>query len=509
MNRVPQPNRLTVLWLLALLVLSMPVAQADELAALGFSINNGPRDLYRISPDNGGLDQSLTTSFRPPGFGTDVANLGLAYGGGWLWALGFSINSGPRDLYRIDPATGRIAQTLTTAFRPPGFGNDVIPLSLAYGDGHLWALGFSINNGPRPLYKIDPANGSIVQTLTTPFRPPGFGNDYANLGMAYGGGYLWALGISVNNGPRPLHKISPVNGGIVQTLTTTFRPPGFGNDVASLGLAYGNGHLWALGFSINNGPRDLYRINPASGSIDQTVRTPFRPPGFGTDIASLGLAYIGVGQLNLSADPANGGKVSGSGAKLFDMSVTVTAAAATGYRFVNWSEGGNVVSLSADYTFVVTGNRSLIANYTPITYTIATAAEPPDGGTTSGGGALTSGTGATLLAIPAEGFQFVDWSEGGSVVSTEPDYLFTVTEDRTLVAHFTPNVPQLRITLPMPGQVVISWVSPLPGWLLEESSGLGSDNWVVSTGPVTVTGDHREVRTVLLAGTHFFRLRYQ
>ena len=50
-------------------------------------------------------------------------------------------------------------------------------------------------------------------------------------------------------------------------------------------------------------------------------------------------------------------------------SCTVTATANEGYVFVNWTENGQQVSTSASYNFVVTGVRTLVANFeasTPI-----------------------------------------------------------------------------------------------------------------------------------------------
>src|SRR5262245_53368996 len=98
--------------------------------------------------------------------------------------------------------------------------------------GHLWALGNSVGGGPRPLYQISPTNGAITATLSTPFRPPGYGNDLAPLGLAYGGGYLWAIGYSADNSALPLYKINPANGAVAQTLSSPFYPPGFGNTMA-------------------------------------------------------------------------------------------------------------------------------------------------------------------------------------------------------------------------------------------------------------------------------------
>ena len=68
--------------------------------------------------------------------------------------------------------------------------------------------------------------------------------------------------------------------------------------------------------------------------------------------------------VNVSASPDNGGNVIGGGTYEQGASCTVTALANKGYTFINWIEGGNVVSTDANYTFNVTGNRTLVANFT-------------------------------------------------------------------------------------------------------------------------------------------------
>ena len=68
--------------------------------------------------------------------------------------------------------------------------------------------------------------------------------------------------------------------------------------------------------------------------------------------------------VNVSASPDNGGNVTGGGTYEQGASCTVTALANKGYTFINWIEGGNVVSTDANYTFNVIGNRTLVANFT-------------------------------------------------------------------------------------------------------------------------------------------------
>ena len=69
--------------------------------------------------------------------------------------------------------------------------------------------------------------------------------------------------------------------------------------------------------------------------------------------------YIGV-----VPNPAEGGTVTGTGTYNLGETATMIAAANEGYVFVNWTEGGEVVSTEAIYSFIVTGSRDLVANFT-------------------------------------------------------------------------------------------------------------------------------------------------
>lgn len=118
---------------------------------------------------------------------------------------------------------------------------------------------------------------------------------------------------------------------------------------------------------------------------------------------------------------------------------TVYAVANSNYIFTNWTENGNVVSTQANYTFTVTGNRNLRANFNytpPQTYTITVLANPTNGGTVSGGGPYQQGQTCTVHATANSGYTFANWTENGSVVSTQANYQFTVNSNRTLVANF-------------------------------------------------------------------------
>ena len=54
--------------------------------------------------------------------------------------------------------------------------------------------------------------------------------------------------------------------------------------------------------------------------------------------------------------------------------VTLTATANEGYEFLNWTENDSVVSVEADYSFVITNDRNLVANFEKLE--VATLAAP-------------------------------------------------------------------------------------------------------------------------------------
>ena len=68
--------------------------------------------------------------------------------------------------------------------------------------------------------------------------------------------------------------------------------------------------------------------------------------------------------VSVSANPSNGGTVTGGGTYEQGQSCMVSATTSTGYNFQEWTENGNQVSTNVNYTFTVTGNRSLVAHFT-------------------------------------------------------------------------------------------------------------------------------------------------
>src|SRR5205807_849926 len=133
----------------------------------------------------------------------------------------------------------------------------------------------------------------------------------------------------------------------------------------------------------------------------------------------------------VSAAPSTGGTVAGGGTFASGSSDTVTATPSSGNTFANWTENGTVVSTAASYTFTLTGNRNLVANFTanppspsPVGLTVAVSASPTAGGIVTGAGTFASGSSQTVTATPNNGYTFANWTANGSVVSTSASYTF-------------------------------------------------------------------------------------
>lgn len=64
-----------------------------------------------------------------------------------------------------------------------------------------------------------------------------------------------------------------------------------------------------------------------------------------------------------SPNPTAGGSTSGEGTYTSGTEVTVSASPNSGYAFVNWTDNGTVLSNAMSYSFTLTSDRSLVANF--------------------------------------------------------------------------------------------------------------------------------------------------
>ncbi|MCW5554119.1 MAG: hypothetical protein KIS67_18430 [Verrucomicrobiae bacterium] len=139
--------------------------------------------------------------------------------------------------------------------------------------------------------------------------------------------------------------------------------------------------------------------------------------------------------ITTSSSPAIGGSTLGDGAYTPGMNATVTAIPNLGYKFSKWLVNDVIVSTARTNTFTVTTNRVLVAKFKPVYY-VSVSADPPNGGEVEADPIYEVGELAKLKAKPKAGWCFVKWTQNGATVSTDPNYQFNATANRTLVGHF-------------------------------------------------------------------------
>lgn len=135
------------------------------------------------------------------------------------------------------------------------------------------------------------------------------------------------------------------------------------------------------------------------------------------------------------------GTVTGGGTYNAGATATLTATAASGYRFAHWQDGNT----QNPRTITVTGNATFTATFEaipPTQYTITANANNANYGTVSGGGTYAVGTTVTLTATPNEGYRFVRWQQDNS---TDNPRTITVTGNATYTAVFQ-VIPHYNIT---------------------------------------------------------------
>lgn len=140
--------------------------------------------------------------------------------------------------------------------------------------------------------------------------------------------------------------------------------------------------------------------------------------------------------------------IEGAGTYYYNSTATLIATGTQHYTFRTWSENSQTVSLDSLYSFVVTGDRDLVANFTLNHYVVTATTNIPGVGELTGEGTYLCGDLVTMTAQANLHASFVNWTENGNVVSTEPTFSFNIEGHRNLVAnfnvegnhHWTPNV---------------------------------------------------------------------
>ena len=161
---------------------------------------------------------------------------------------------------------------------------------------------------------------------------------------------------------------------------------------------------------------------------------------------SLNAVFVASGHISATCNPTSGGSATGAGAYPVGDTCTLTATPAASYSFTKWTSdlaGNSSLSTANPYSFPVSGNATIYAQFAPILYTLTRSA--CSGGVVSGSsGQFAAGTAVTVTATPDTGLGFTGWSVnacGGSALSANSTYTFPMpANDLDLHANF--GVPQ-------------------------------------------------------------------
>ena len=172
----------------------------------------------------------------------------------------------------------------------------------------------------------------------------------------------------------------------------------------------------------------------ASGEVKIVVTKPQRQPYIQT--IPVGGPAPQQYTITTSANPVEGGTVTGGNTYAQGAQCTLVATANEGYTFVNWTVATLPVSTQPSITFQVTGNADYVANFQIQTFEVTATASPAEGGTVTGGNTYAQGTQCTLTATANTGYDFINWTKDGTEVSNSKTYTFVVTEAADYVANF-------------------------------------------------------------------------
>lgn len=155
-------------------------------------------------------------------------------------------------------------------------------------------------------------------------------------------------------------------------------------------------------------------------------------------------AHFRLADYNFSVviDPENAGTV-GNTSNTYNMGdeVSLTATAATGYEFVNWTLGATELSDESPFIFTMPAEDvEITANFKLTDYTLTALVDPVDAGTISldpEKDYYNMGDEIELEATPASGYRFVNWMSNSQVLGADAVLDFTMpAADASITAHF-------------------------------------------------------------------------
>lgn len=208
----------------------------------------------------------------------------------------------------------------------------------------------------------------------------------------------------------------------------------------------------------------------------QTEQDKFTLKVSSTTLNSSGTAITNIGECSIGSTSSAG--VS-TGTYYRDTSQTITAKAApTGYSFVGWYEGSNLISSSLQVSVTMSANRTLVAKYQIKSYVVNAVSDDTTKGIVSPAGqTVEHGKNATVTASRKTGYKFDGWYNGTTKVTSANPYTFAPTANITLTAKWAINTVSDTVK-----------ISPSGGGTVSPNPITGQENTAINTTATPATG---------------------
>ena len=283
---------------------------AQNILSQGFEGGSMPSGWSNATVSGGTNSWTVNTGY----YDNNGNHTGSAHGGSYNAVNSVASDDGTGECYLVSPSMDLSTYAnakLTCWYINPSWQGDIDDFGIYYRT--------SSSGEWQTLFETTAAHGSWTQTeeLDLPSA------SYVQIGFKYTDDYGYGIGVD-----DVLVTAQPKTGTSVPNLTgSSYTITGLTENTTYYVTVKGN----------NSDPSDLESF---------TTDTPYT--------------------ISVSANDASYGTVSGGGSYCDGSSCTVTATPINScYSFVNWTVNGTQVSTNASYTFTVTGNRDLVANFEP------------------------------------------------------------------------------------------------------------------------------------------------
>jgi hypothetical protein len=325
---------------------------------------------------------------------------------------------------------------------------DAAEIEVRVAHGEFGSLDFLTPGGPAQIWNVS-FSGTFSGSVSLSFAfdpmllPPGFDETALCLYQYYENAWHWlggtqdpllphaitvtatslsafALGVDGGNAYTVSAGTEPANSGTI-TGTGTYADGSSATLVAAANAGYAFSNWTESATVVSTSPSYTFTVHN-----DRTLVANFSIAGASKTVATSSL-------------PINGGSTSGDGAYALSSSATVVATALDGYKFSKWMTNGVTVSTAKSYQFTVTQDVALVAKFNPAYRVVVSPySDPPGDSEVEADSTLYDpGDLATLkVAHLQSGYAFVNWTEHGLPVSSDPNFQFTVSGNRELVGNF-------------------------------------------------------------------------